>query len=149
MFRSRSDDPFRLSVLSRLSIAASWIRGPAVLTRWLVAGLTVCLLIAATGVAWLIVMPSPPIVSVMVTRPTDSPPTPPSAAWLPPTWDTSHAGPSSSRLLDVPGVTDCRPLAAGNRFPTNLFGEPVPVVIGSDGVLWGPRCVVSAGVASS
>lgn len=68
--------------------------------------------------------------------------------WQAPAWDESRSGPGTSELVDVPGISACdagigRPRAASDGT------APLVAVLGRDGTLWGPRCFVSSGLATS
>lgn len=69
--------------------------------------------------------------------------------WSAPAWDESHAGPRSAELVDVPGLSDCGPGVRQGAWGDNSGGGPFVAVLGRDGTLWGPRCFVSSGVATS
>jgi hypothetical protein len=69
--------------------------------------------------------------------------------WSPPAWDESRAGPGSAELVDVPGLSDCGPGLRQGPWGDSAAGGPFVAVVGRDGRLWGPRCFVSSGVATS
>jgi hypothetical protein len=69
--------------------------------------------------------------------------------WSPPGWDMSRSSPGTAQLLDLPGLSECRP---GDRPTGSWWGAEAGlfvVVADRHGRLWGPRCVVSSGVAAS
>jgi hypothetical protein len=58
--------------------------------------------------------------------------------------------PAVSRLVDSPGVSDCRPMDGGELLSLGRYSfgmqAAFPVAIDLAFHMWGPRCVVSAGV---
>ena len=71
------------------------------------------------------------------------------AEWSPPPWAEFNSGPASSELLDVPGLSDCAVGFQPTASTSQSSGEPIVAVIDESGKVWGPRCVVSSGVAAS
>jgi hypothetical protein len=60
-----------------------------------------------------------------------------------------RVGPSSSKVVDRPGY-DCHPMPTlGLKYLNPMRTGPSVVAIGKDGVVWGPACVVTYGVAGS
>ncbi|MGY4648688.1 hypothetical protein ACVWWN_002484 [Mycobacterium sp. URHB0021] len=60
-----------------------------------------------------------------------------------------RVGPSSSEVVDLPGY-DCHPMPSlGLKYLNPMRTGPSVVAIGKDGVVWGPACVVTYGVAGS
>lgn len=144
-------DPFRLSPLGQMRAAVAWMRGPATMTRWLLLLFSACAVVTALGFTVELVMQAASPTSMMP-RNQSSPRNRPlsQSRYVRPAWDMSHAGPSSSGLIDVPGISDCRPLPAVKWPPySDPFGEPMVVVVDRSGVVWGPSCIVSPGRAWS
>jgi hypothetical protein len=138
--RIRSSDPFRLSALGRCRAAVAWLRGPALMRRWLLLLLSVISAASLTG-----------IVIVSVVMQPASPSQQRGAAGAPEEGiDTLlRVGPSSSKVVDLPGY-DCHPLPTlGLKYLNPMLTGPSVVAIGKDGVVWGPACVVTYGVAGS
>lgn len=149
--RSRYSDPFRLSPLGRLRVGVAWMRAPATVSRWLVSAFAVCALATSLGITVEIVMQAAsPNLKMLHSQRLRESETSETSRYVPPPWDKSHAGPSSSRLVDVPGISDCRPLPSV-KWPSHLdpFGEPMVLAIDKTGTVWGPSCIVSAGRTSS
>lgn len=69
--------------------------------------------------------------------------------WSPPAWAEFNAGPGSSELLDLPGLSDCAVGSQPTASTSQTNAEPFVVVLDESGQVWGPRCVVSSGVAAS
>lgn len=69
--------------------------------------------------------------------------------WTAPPWDVTHAGPGPARVIEVPGLTDCRPLTSPNVSTSIAVSVPRVAVIDASGRLWGPSCIVSSGVSIS
>ena len=135
-------DPFRLSTIGRLRAGVAWLRGPATLTRWLLIVMTVCAILtlaaAVTGSVMQAASPNPPATSTTA------------AKGRPQSQDLKEllrAGPSQSNVVDRPGY-ECRPMPDRRVLYFNPFNSgPTVVVIDRDGVVWGPACLVSAGIA--
>lgn len=150
--RSGYSDPFRLSPLGRVRVAVAWVRAPAAVSRWLLFGFVVCAVVLTLAVTVGIVMQAAsPNVTTVHNQPSsragDSGP----SRYVAPSWDKSHAGPSSSKLVDVPGISDCQPFVRGEHWSPHRdpFGEPIVLVVDETGTVWGPSCIVSAGRTSS
>ena len=100
----RRSDPFQLSMFGWLRAAASWLRGPAFMSRWLLFGLTTLSVLSVTGIAavLLTVMQPASLALRSVTgaspaaAPTTSPPPEYNFVVLPevrssrPLWDLKH-----------------------------------------------------------
>lgn len=72
------------------------------------------------------------------------------AQWSRPEWDQMRAGPGSADLIELPGVSDCRPLWSPDAVDGDSSGyAPIVAIIGADGRWWGPRCIVSSGTTRS
>jgi hypothetical protein len=142
----RRSDPFRLSTLGWLRAAASWLRGPAFMSRWLLFGLTTLSVLSVAGTAALLVTVMQPaslaLRSVIGAPPAAAPTTSP-----PPVSAMLRSGPSSSELVELPGY-ECHPLpGVGLRWLNPFRDGPAVVAIDRDGVIWGPSCVVTGGLA--
>lgn len=135
-------DPFHLSLTGRLRAMVSWLRCPASMSRWLVALLLACSIFAALS-SFLLVLQQPGSAaggddqaSGFGSMRAESPPH---------NVDSARVGPRSASIASVPGY-DCGPMLSVPWPPPITFG-PTVVVIGSGGVLYGPRCLVSGGVS--
>jgi hypothetical protein len=138
--RIRSSDPFRLSALGRCRAAVAWLRGPALMRRWLLLLLSVMSAVSLIGIVivFAVMQPASPAPQMAVARTPDE-----GIATL------LRAGPSSSEVVDLPGY-DCHPMPAlGLKYLNPMRTGPSVVAIGKDGVVWGPACVVTYGVAGS
>lgn len=139
--RFRYSDPFKLSTMGRLRAGMAWLRGPATLPRWWLISITICVVLtvalAVTGAVMQAASPTSPASRVTVngrSQPRDLK-------------ELLRAGPSSSNVVDMPGY-QCRPMPGRRVFYLNPFDPgPSVIVIDRDGVVWGPSCVVSAGIA--
>jgi hypothetical protein len=62
----------------------------------------------------------------------------------------SGAAPEVSRVVDSPGVSDCHPMPAGELLSLGRYSfgmvAAFPVAIDLTLHVWGPKCVISAGV---
>lgn len=135
----RDYDPFQLSPLGRLRAAVAWLRGPALVRRWF-AGVLCVLCVSSFGmtVVLVVMQPASPEEMTMAVRE----PGADVASLL-------RVGPSSSKVIDLPGY-DCHPMPTlGLKYLNPMRTGPSVVAIGKDGVVWGPSCVVSYGVAGS
>lgn len=135
----RAGDPFQLSLAGRCHAAIAWLRGPALMRRWLLFVLVGAAAVAVAGVI--------SIASVMQS----ASPTRPAVPAVPgaTTADLMRSGPTSSEVTVLPGY-DCHPEPnAGPRYVNPLVRGPVVVVMDKDGVVWGPDCVVTYGTAGS
>jgi hypothetical protein len=129
----RFNDPFRLSPLGRVRAGISWLRGPAVVSRWLMLGIVTALVTALVLTVGRSVLrrDAAPQVDDGIVR-----------SW-----------PDVSGLVSAAGVSDCHRLA--DRPPLTLDGytfwgtTALPVVIDRSLHVWGPRCVIGAGVVTA
>lgn len=138
--RIRASDPFRLSALGRCRAAVAWLRGPALMRRWLLLLLSVMSAVSliATVIVFAVMQPASPAQQTIAAGAPDG-----GIAKL------LRAGPSSSKVVDLPGY-DCHPIPTlGLKYLNPMRTGPSVVAIGKDGVVWGPACVVTYGVAGS
>lgn len=142
MFRAnriRSSDPFRLSTLGRCRAVVAWLRGPALMRRWLLLLLSFATISCWAGVllVLLVMQPASPGETMMERGPEDN-----LAA-------SFRVGPSSSKVVELPGY-ECHPMPTlGLKYLNPMRTGPSVVAIGKDGVVWGPTCVVDYGLAGS
>src|SRR5690348_7798594 len=95
----RDYDPFQLSPLGRLRAAVAWLRGPALVRRWFAGVLCVmCVVSFGMTVVLVVMQPASPAEATMVARESGE-----DVASL------LRAGPSSSKVIDLPGY-DCHPM---------------------------------------
>ena len=138
--RIRSSDPFRLSALGRCRAAVAWLRGPALMRRWLLLLLSVMSAVSLIGIliVFAVMQPASPAQQTIAAGAPDK------------GIDTLlRAGPSSSKVVDLPGY-DCHPMPTlGLKYLNPMRTGPSVVAIGKDGVVWGPACVVTYGLAGS
>lgn len=136
--RRRDTDPFRLSALGRCRAAAAWLRGPTLMRRWMVFLLSLLCAVSAAGSALVIVVMQPasakPYYSTMMDRgPQDD--------------LRSRLGLTSSEVTALPGY-ECQPLPqAESKYRNPFRSGPSVVAMDENGVLWGPACVVTYGLA--
>lgn len=131
-------DPFRLSPLGRFWAALAWMRGPMFLRRWVFAVLVVGCLTYSGGVTIFSVMhaASPDKAAAIEARPGVGA-------------DRSRHGPASSQIIDLPGY-ECRPMPSSSlEYLNPMEMGPSVVAIDRRGVMWGPSCVVTNGLAGS
>lgn len=136
--KSRDQDPFRLSVLGRCQAGIAWLRGPILLRRWLLLTLGAAVAVAVGGVIVIAVVMQ--AASPAETGRASESPAKDVASML-------RAGPASSRVTDLPGY-DCHPMPAlGLKYLNPMNTGPSVVAVDRDGVVWGPACVVTYGIA--
>lgn len=129
--------------MGRLRAGVAWLRGPATLTRWLLIVMTICAIVAIAVAVTRSVMhaasPHPTTTAAAVTgRPRSQD-----------LKDLLRAGPSQSNVVARPGY-ECRRMPDRRVLYFNPFNSgPTVVVIDQDGVVWGPSCLVSAGIAGA
>ncbi len=137
--RIRSSDPFRLSTLGRCRAVVAWLRGPALMRRWLLLLLTVGTISCWAGVLLIlfVMQPASPGETITAREPEED-----TAALF-------RVGPSSSEVIELPGY-ECHPMPKlGLKYLNPMRTGPSVVAIGKDGVVWGPSCVVEYGLAGS
>lgn len=141
MFRrskSRDQDPFRLSVLGRCQAGIAWLRGPILLRRWLLLTLGGAVAVAVGGVIAIVVVMQ--AASPAETVGESESPAKDVASLL-------RAGPASSRVIDLSGY-DCHPMTTpGLKYWNPMNTGPSVVAVDRNGVVWGPTCVVTYGIA--
>lgn len=136
--RVRSNDPFRLTVPGRCYAVIAWLRGPALMRRWLLLLLVGAVVVAIAGVI--------SIATVMQAASSARPAVPEAT--------TSNValmrtGPRWSQVTPLPGY-DCHPEPNRKfRYVNPMVIGPAVVVMDKDGVVWGPDCVVTYGTAGS
>lgn len=136
--RIRSSDPFRLSALGRIHAAIAWLRGPALMRRWLLLVLGGACAVSVGGVivTLTVMQPASPVQPTFVV-----------GGSADATADLLRVGPASSEVIELPGY-DCHPMPTlGLKYLNPMRSGPSVVAIDRDGVRWGPSCVVSYGVA--
>lgn len=136
--RFRHSDPFRLSALGRCRAVAAWFLGPALMRRWqlILLSLTTAACFGAILVVLVVVHAAPRFQPPAASHEPDDA----LAAML-------RVGPSSSTVTDLPGY-ECHPMPTlGLKYIKTMRIGPSVVAIDSDGVVWGPSCVVTYGVA--
>ena len=134
--RMRDTDPFRLSALGRCRAAAAWLRGPTLMRRWmLLPPSLLCAICAGASVLVIVVM-----------QPASS------TQYYPMDRGSrndlrSRLGPTSSEVTALPGY-ECQPMPhAESRSSKPSRTGPEVVAMDENGVLWGPACVVTYGLA--
>lgn len=136
--RVRDQDPFRLSVLGRCQVGIAWLRGPILLRRWLLLVFGAAVAVAVGGVIVIVVVmqaASPAETDGASESPADD-----MASLL-------RAGPASSRVTALPGY-DCHPMPTlGLKYLNPMNTGPSVVAVDRGGVVWGPTCVVTYGIA--
>jgi hypothetical protein len=138
--RTRLADPFRLSALGYCRAAAAWLRGPTLIRRWAVVLWAVLASSTAIGVAVLVVLVMQAASRELLAS---AAPAGSRAALS----GLLRAGPPSARVVDQPGF-DCHPMpGSGLKYLSPLSTGPSVVAIDWHGVVWGPSCVVTDGVA--
>src|SRR4051794_32566314 len=97
--RIRSSDPFRLSTLGRCRAVVAWLRGPAVMRRWLLLLLSFATVSCWAGVLLVlfVMQPASPGETMMARELDDN-----LAA-------SFRVGPSSSKVVELPGY-ECHPM---------------------------------------
>lgn len=127
-----------MSVLGWCQAGIAWLRGPALLRRWhlLVLGATCGVSVAgviAIGVVMHAASPAQPTIA-------SESPTQDAAGLM-------RAGPGSSEVTELPGY-DCHPMPTlGLKYLNPMLPGPSVVAMDRDGVVWGPTCVVTYGIA--
>lgn len=136
----RESDPFRLSTLGRGRAFVAWLRGPALMRRWLV------LLLSATSMMCLVVVL---VLAFVMHGASPSVPSPADMTSRDIQAEAFRAGPTASKVVDRPGF-DCHPMPnLGLKYLNPMNTGPSVVAIGKDGVVWGPMCIVTDGWAGS
>lgn len=134
----RYQDPFRLSALGWCQAGVAWLQGPALLRRWLLLVLAAACGASVVGVIFLAVV-------MQAASPAQSTSAIGSSAQA--AADLMRAGPASSQVTDLPGY-DCHPMPTlGLKYLNPMLTGPSVVAMGRDGVVWGPSCVVTYGIA--
>jgi hypothetical protein len=136
--RIRYHDPFQLSALGWCRAAIAWLRGPALMRRWLLLVLGASCAVSVGGV-----------IAIALVMHAASPAQPRAASGSPGQDVASQmrVGPASSEVTDLPGY-DCHPMPGlGLKYLNPLVVGPSVVAVDRDGVVWGPTCVVTYGIA--
>jgi len=129
--------------MGRLRAGLAWLRGPATLTRWLLILMIICAIVTiAAAVTRSVMHAASPHPTTSVTAVTGRPRSEDLK-------DLLRAGPSQSNVVARSGY-ECRPMPDRRFLYFNPFNSgPTVVVIDREGVVWGPSCLVSAGIAGA
>ncbi len=136
--RIRYRDPFQLSVLGWCQAGIAWLRGPALMRRWTVVALCAMCAVSLGGVV---------VIAVVIRDASPAQPRPTSGSPAQDVASLMRMGPASSRVTDLPGY-DCNPMPTqGLKYLNSMPIGPSVVAVARDGVVWGPSCVVTYGIA--
>lgn len=136
----RGSDPFRLSLTGRCYAVIAWLRGPALMRRWLLLVLGAACAVSVGGVVALaaVMHAASPLGTTAAVGGSEL-----NRASL------LRAGPASSEVTALPGY-DCHPMPPqAFRYLNPMSTGPSVVAVGKDGTVWGPSCVVTYGIAGS
>lgn len=134
----RGSDPFRLSLAGRCHAMIAWLRGPALMRRWLLLLLGGACVASVAGVV---------VIAVIMQAASSVRPAVPEAITSNVT--LMRTGPGWSQVTPLPGY-DCHPEPNRKfRYVNPMVIGPAVVAMDKDGVVWGPDCVVTYGTAGS